>query len=266
MKIQPTRLLAVGVATITVMLATASQSMATTIPVINGDFSTFYKPGSTSITGVLPNGAYSDNNLGSGAGAGTHFNANLTFSDSSSGTTADIPGWKAQAGATPGGQYDFGIQRNDSVIAAPPGHTTSDNYAYAYIGEANAYFYQDLSATLQADTTYTLSFYLGYRNDQGNDPYSTSQGALYAGGTALSQVTTLTPDFDAPGTWKQWTYTFTAGSATIGAPLQIRLINNTQFAQPQFYGVTLDAVTIPEPSTLLLLVAGLGGLWYARRR
>jgi len=72
-----------------------------------------------------------------------------------------------------------------------------------------------------------------------------------------------------PWTWQSDTFTYTATSADLAKPLWFRLGWGSGLAQPLVDDVTASYTPIPEPSTLVLLAAGLVGLlcyaWRKRR-
>jgi hypothetical protein len=123
---------------------------------------------------------------------------------------------------------------------------------------------QTLSSTLLSSTTYTLTLAVGRRLDAAFPGYLVS---LFAGATLLGSESSLSPlagDFDIS------TVTFTSGPShpLAGQPLRIQL--SSTGTQTNFDAVQLDAETIPEPGTLLLLGSGVACLmgrgWRARRR
>ena len=68
-----------------------------------------------------------------------------------------------------------------------------------------------------------------------------------------------------------WTKKYTTGGSVTAGALQIQLFTADTGAPALgdlvfFDNVTLDATLVPEPSTLLLLVAGSGLVWRAGRR
>lgn len=124
---------------------------------------------------------------------------------------------------------------------------------------------QVLSATLQADTTYTLSGYVG-------DPIGFSAGtlstaSLFAGATLL-----VTESIPAPsGTFTPFSLTFdsTGFPLLVGQTLEIQLAVNEP--QTGFDAIALDAssistTSVPEPGTLLLFSGGLAALGLLRRK
>jgi hypothetical protein len=116
---------------------------------------------------------------------------------------------------------------------------------------------QTLSATLQANTIYTLGAYVGNRLSLNFPGYNIG---LYAGGNLLASNSGVTP---ADGTFAPVTVSYTSGiSVTPGQALEIRLTSLSGFqGQTNFDNITLDAASIPEPSAILgLLGFGLLGI------
>jgi hypothetical protein len=114
---------------------------------------------------------------------------------------------------------------------------------------------QTLSAVLQPNTRYTLSAYIGRRNEL---TFPANSIRLIAGGNLVSS-NSVTP---AAGTFERVTVSYTSGGIDdplIGKPLEIYL--SSFGAQANFDNVTLDASPIPEPSAILgLLGFGLLGI------
>jgi hypothetical protein len=113
---------------------------------------------------------------------------------------------------------------------------------------------QTLSATLQANTKYTLGVHVGRRENVAFAGYNIE---LLAGNTVLVSNNSVTP---APGSFQYVTFDYTSGiSVTPGQALQIRL--TSLGTQANFDNITLDAASIPEPSAILgLLGFGLLGI------
>lgn len=113
---------------------------------------------------------------------------------------------------------------------------------------------QLLTATLQANTQYTLGAYVGDRNNVNFPGYSIQ---LWAGGNLLaSEGSVNIPD----GRFALVTVNYASGSiVTPGQQLEIRLVSSGM--QTNFDLITLDATSIPEPSAILgLLGFGLLGI------
>jgi hypothetical protein len=116
---------------------------------------------------------------------------------------------------------------------------------------------QTLSDTLQANTVYTLSAFVGNRLGLNFPGYNIE---LLAGNTVLASNSGVTP---SDGTFAPVTFSYTSGiSVTPGQQLEIRLTSLSGFqAQTNFDNITLDAASIPEPSAILgLLGFGLLGI------
>ena len=116
---------------------------------------------------------------------------------------------------------------------------------------------QTLSDTLQANTVYTLSAFVGNRLGLNFPGYNIE---LYAGGNLLASDNSVTP---ADGSFAAVTASYTSGiSVTPGQALEIRLTSLSGFqSQTNFDNITLDAASIPEPSAILgLLGFGLLGI------
>ncbi len=115
---------------------------------------------------------------------------------------------------------------------------------------------QTLSATLQANTKYTLGAFVGRRFSESFPGYYIK---LYAGGNLLASNNSVNP---AAGTFAPVTVSYTSGSSgsLLGQALEIRL-TSLSGSQTNFDLITLDASPIPEPSAMLgLLGFGLLGI------
>jgi hypothetical protein len=171
----------------------------------------------------------------------------------------DIPGWvpsdvistatfKPSTG--PGGEF---ISIPDGVNVAAVGNA-----------QGGANIFQALTATVQANTLYTLDVSVGARADF---PFSQYTIALEADGTVLASDSSLDP---SAGSFLPDIVTFFSGPTptTLGEQLGIRLSATGlsvlgAAAQADFDEVLLDAsssTSIPEPGTLLLLTISCIGL------
>ena len=116
---------------------------------------------------------------------------------------------------------------------------------------------QTLSATLQANTKYTLGAFVGRRFGENFPGYNIQ---LLAGTTVLaSSGSSVTP---TAGTFAPVTVSYTSGSSgsLLGQALEIRL-TSLLGSQTNYDLITLDASPIPEPSAMLgLLGFGLLGI------
>jgi hypothetical protein len=122
---------------------------------------------------------------------------------------------------------------------------------------------QTLAATVQPNTIYTLTFWVGQRNDV---PLSSWLVSLSANNVILASDGSLVP---APGTFVEDTISFYSGlsPAQLDQPLVIGLFDTGSpgTAQVDFDNLSLDAST-PEPATGGVLAVGLGALVFFFRR
>lgn len=140
-----------------------------------------------------------------------------------------------------------------------------ENLGFVFSQAAGAGMSQKLSATLAANTTYTLTVAEGARNGSFAGPFSGSTIELLAGTTVIASSTdNVGPP---PGTFVDQTATLANSSlynSLVGQPLTIELLTSRPFTQSRqatdWDNVRLDAVpagtAVPEPSSLL--VAGPG--------
>jgi hypothetical protein len=176
------------------------------------------------------------------------------------GGSNDLPGWVVSENNTSGGAQLLGSNYYGQG-------TSSGLVGYLFDNEnidpSGVTLSQTLSTDLVADSTYTLSLAMAYRNDYGN-PGSAFQVQLYAGSTQLfSTSPTLTTTF----TNYSFTYTSPLSAADIGQPLEIVFLSNSG-AQALMDNVSLDVVAAPEPSTWAMLLGpfALLAVWHNRKR
>jgi hypothetical protein len=165
-----------------------------------------------------------------------------------------------------------------SMTGGPAPHVSSiPDGAQAVWGNSDNvdtnYVYQTLDATLQANTTYTLTAYAGARDDLGFTQYGAqAAGTIELGYGSDYGVNRLTADSSncpvpANGTWALWTKTFTTGANPAGLGESLRVEINVNAVQQLFDNMQLTASTVPEPAAIWLLATGLFGLLaYAWRK
>lgn len=160
-----------------------------------------------------------------------------------------------------------------SIFASAPDGTQVAALGEAGGAESDA-MSQTLSATLLANTLYTLTFYVGNPSDISAYNYSGYQVILAANGVTLATDTNAVSP--AAGQFVKDTLTFNSGAspAELGQALSITLNDNfhvgaTAFAV-DFDDVQLDATTtssgtVPEPGAWAMVAAGLGLIGAAKR-
>jgi len=127
---------------------------------------------------------------------------------------------------------------------------------------------QITTSTYQANTTYTLTAYVAYRNDHSDHPID-AELQLWDVDTAGQHfsVASSVLDITAAGEWQLITASFTTGTTDtcLGDHIAIRfnLVNSVE-GQLLVDDVTLDAV--PEPATMSLLGLGSLGMLLRRKR
>jgi len=154
-----------------------------------------------------------------------------------------IPGWNYGGGGS--GQWITG------GYAGNPNAFDGTTLAYSNGGS----IWQDVT-TAAAGTTYTLQVEILHRTDYPADALA----KLQVGGVTVS---TATGTDLGPGTWSNYTATYTATAADAGKTVTILL--QSYGAQGDWDYVRLDATT-PEPASMLLLASGAGLAVLRRRR
>ena len=251
-------------AVLIVVGAVSSESRAATIPIPNNSFEQIYKPGSTTVTADL------GGNWTNGVGPNTPMESGQTanYSDGTSGSSVDVPGWINAPGWPPSYSWPVGC----GVIARQVG-TPAGLYYYAANGgdwgnsQGGAIESDAPLANVLAGNAYTLSIVA----NGGATPVLLE---LLAGGVPVTPTSSVDPVLS--DTWQEYSRTYDAASlaGSVGQPLTVRLGVGPVAAGTQAH---LDNVSlsfepdetgeIPEPLTMTCLFAGmavLGG--YARRR
>lgn len=132
-----------------------------------------------------------------------------------------------------------------------PGGPSDSIVAYSNGGTIS----QILGVTVQPDSTYTLSVYVGDRLDGEVANYSI---ALDDGSTTLCSTPTASNGAIAPGTFEDVTLTCSTG-ATV-APGALTIVLTSAGTQSDFDNVSVNVVQSPEPASYLLLLIGLGAM------
>jgi hypothetical protein len=151
-----------------------------------------------------------------------------------------------------------------AVSAYPGGAPQGVNVAAVGDNVGGGSVTQVLTATLGANTTYTLMVDVGARLDF---PFASYTVALIANGVTLASDSSLNP---AAGTFLTDTIVYNSGSnpAQLGQNLEIQL-SALIGGQADFDDVRLDAsptAAVPEPASLCLMISGMVSLLFYRRR
>jgi PEP-CTERM motif len=210
------------------------------------------------------------------------------------GTNNSITDWTGST-AYPGGfdgvgvDYtgDFGVY-DPGTVSYPGGVPNGVNVAYVQAIANSASISQTLSATLQANDTYTLTVWEGLRDDTGViDPGLGCNGSnisLEADGTVLNSLaneTTVTCP-SVRGAFQEFTVTFNSAGvnpALLGDALEIVLTANGSGSIYEPSEIDFDAVSlsdtlgtpgtgtaVPEPGSLAIMAAAFIGIVITRRR
>jgi hypothetical protein len=242
-------------ATLTALLSSMAQAGNVAIP--NAGFETLYKPGSTSITAAIGTG------YTIGIGPGVQVVGGATYSDSTTGSNVDVPGWAGnnatgvQGFAAGGGQFPAGTPSpsNAVYVQGPAFGGTGPNLVTS--GGLGA---------LAAGTNYILSIEVGWRNDV-SSVASPTVVELNANGNALTADASSSPAL-VQGSFVTYTREYDAASlaGVIGQTMTISFGVGAGVTgqQVEFDSVRLTAV--PEPSAVALLGLSAVGLLFAVRR
>jgi hypothetical protein len=240
-----------------------AQVQAASIYVPNGSFETLYKPGSTTITA----------DTGGGWTHGVGPNAQVegavaTYSDATTGTAVDIPGWvNAGGGWLPPYGWTSGsgsVARQSPALDGLYSYLTNGtDWGCAYGGAIES---AGALATLVSGESYTLS--MSVITYAGNAPAVVPVTLeLLANGVALTP-TSAAGSSSPLDVWNTYSNTYDAASLTgaIGKSLTIRVgwAIGASGGQSQLDNVQLTSSAIPEPTAALL--GGLGLLSLLRRR
>jgi hypothetical protein len=184
---------------------------AGTVP--NGDFEQVYKPGSTTITADLGGG------WTHGVGPDTAMDGDQTaaYSDGTTGTSVDVPGWINTPGWPPSYTWPVGCGSIARQEATPDGlyYYTANGGEWGN-GQGGAIESDAPLTTVRDGVTYTVSMLV-------NGPVTPVVLDLLANGVALTPSSSVDPG--APYAWEEFSRTYDAASLTghLGESLTIRV-------------------------------------------
>ena len=254
--------LALGSLALFAMAVVQSQAASITVP--NGSFETLYYPGQTTVTATI-SGSWT---AGVGLGAAVAGPA-AVFSDASTSTTVDVPGWVSATGWLP--SYDDPANRSGSVGAENPAFHGNNYYLTngSTWGNNNGGAIESAAtlATIASGESYTLSVFI--RDNDAADRVGGRTLDLLANGVLLTPSSS-TGTSGASETWNEFTNTYDAASlaAVVGQNLTIRVgwAMGVTGSQSELDNVTLtSASAVPEPTSLSLLALGALGLVRRKR-
>jgi hypothetical protein len=181
---------------------------ATTVPVLNGDFETLYKPG-TEITGIVADGAWS---MGVGLDCPIDGGTGYEFSDGTTGANADIAGWVGydmDGWVAEGGTYERDITNGNfqGNISLVDGNQMFGANGGDWGNPAGGLIVSDAPlATVEDGLTYTLSMVA--RGPDGSAIPVVLE--LLADGVALTPSASVDPELT--GEWQEVSRTYDAAS------------------------------------------------------
>lgn len=198
------------------------------------------------------------------------------------------------SGPTPGWGHGASSASHSSGIADPgadqgAGYVGENNYAQFTLNSAGpaepggyAIYFQNLDATIQPSTFYTLNLTVGNRQDMAFPTVGNGDttGALFThfgvqgGANKLNETATLVQSNAAtvaPGQTATWTLKWETGENPTmqGSPLYIRLFalaEGDAVTSVLFDDVSVDISPVPEPAGAALLIGVGAALMGGRRR
>lgn len=191
----------------------------------------------------------------------------LTDTNDETGLCATPDGWTwTRADLTAAGLFNL------SQTSGPGPKVSSIPDGSQAVWANRSSLHQVLSATLKANTTYTLTLYAGARSDLDMNQFGDSDPTVRLGygstyGENLLTAASSNCPIAARGTWQLWTLTYETGANPAGLNQPLRVELNASSIQPLFDMVQLSSATVPEPSMLAMVSASVMGLLaYAWRK
>lgn len=169
--------------------------------------------------------------------------------------SAQVPEWDDSGDSI--GVFEPTTSGSDRVFESVP-----DGQQTCYLN--GGYVFQDLTATLLADTLYTLRVAVGDRYSKDSRDLGILQDfriSLYAGSSELAFLTGGDSDVaDGQFEYFQVQYLALADDPLLGSNLRIQLANTSGGSQVNYDDVSLSADAVPVPAAVWLLGSGLLGL------
>lgn len=235
-----------SLATFVALLPFAVTSQAAVI--FGGDFQ-MYKPGTGyTVTAVFAD----DSSFARGVGDGIVLaGGSVNYSDGSSGTTIDLPGWAP-------------LQSGNDLSANGVGGSTGMNIFAAWGGDGRIQTTGSLF-TVASNQTVTITAMVG--GPESGPVQGPLAFHLFAGGVQLTPISFVDPTLPTGGAFQMISRTYDASvlNGHIGAPTRIVLgVEDANNFGNRVIFDDVNLVVIPEPTTSILL--GLGGFALAFSR
>jgi hypothetical protein len=198
--------------------------------------------------------------------------ANFSFETpgtNNGGAGCPITGWTCSTNSSSMGVYvPVTTQFPSGANGLSGGAIVPDGTQAAYLALTNGFISQNTAALIANSTTYTLSVFVGRRNDF--NPAISGSIALTNNGTVFATLAMSAP---AQGQWLDETVSYTttlADSLLFGGTLGIRITdlngNQLNVDDVRLSQSTTTVTDVPEPATLGLFGLGLAAVGVARRK